>query len=90
MIFMQLGHDLRTPLTPILGLLPRLDELDGEEHANMVRIIERNARHIQNIASKSLKLARLNSLDYIPECDDIDLAETIRSVLESTGVYQQP
>lgn len=79
---MQLGHDLRTPLTPILGLLPRLDELDGEEHANMVRIIERNARHIQNIASKSLKLARLNSLDYIPECDDIDLAETIRSVLE--------
>ena len=80
---MQLGHDLRTPLTPILGLLPRLSELEGEEHADMVRIIERNARHIQNIASKSLKLARLNSLDYIPDCEAIDLAEIIRTVLDT-------
>ena len=78
----QLAHDLRTPLTPILGLLPRLSELEGQEHGDMVQIIERNARHIQNIASKSLKLARLNSLDYIPDCEAIDLGEIIRTVLE--------
>ncbi|HOL40741.1 MAG TPA: ATP-binding protein [Methanospirillum sp.] len=79
---MQLGHDLRTPLTPILGLLPKLAELIGKDYAEILQIIERNARHIQSIASKSLKLARLNSLDYIPECNKVDLNEIIRTVLE--------
>jgi signal transduction histidine kinase len=79
---MQLGHDLRTPLTPILGLLPKLAELIGKDYPEILQIIERNARHIQNIASKSLKLARLNSLDYFPECDTVDLNEIIRTVLE--------
>jgi len=79
---MQLGHDLRTPLTPILGLLPNLCDSSGEEHNNVLLIIERNVRHIQNIASKSLKLAKLNSLEYVPENDCINLPETIHSVLD--------
>ncbi len=79
---MQLGHDLRTPLTPILALLPQLNDLDGEEYARTLHIIERNARHIQNIASKSLKFAKLNSLEYIPDRDKIDLVHIIQTVLE--------
>ncbi|MDX8551633.1 PAS domain S-box protein [Methanospirillum sp. J.3.6.1-F.2.7.3] len=79
---MQLGHDLRTPLTPILGLLPRLYEISGEEHDMILQIIERNARHIQNIGSKSLKLAKLNSLDYIPESENVNIADTTRTVLD--------
>ncbi len=81
---MQLGHDLRTPLTPIIALLPELTEsVKSEEGCEILRIIERNIRFIQDIAQKSLKLARLNSVDIVPERVPVQVAETIHSVIQA-------
>ncbi|PWR74602.1 ATP-binding protein [Methanospirillum stamsii] len=79
---MQLGHDLRTPLTPIIGLIPEVSHSSVEEQKLILNIIERNARHIQTIANKSLKLAKLNSVDYIPDSEPVNVADAVRSVYD--------
>jgi len=79
---MQLGHDLRTPLTPIIGLLP---ELIGEEREEETRqalaIIEQNVRYIHDMANKSLKLARMNSFSINPEIEPVHVEKAITQIL---------
>ncbi len=58
----RLGHDLKTPLTPLVALLPlirsRTDELRQQE---LLDICIRNVNHIKDLVAKTLQLARLTS-----------------------------
>jgi len=79
---MQLGHDLRTPLTPIIGLLPDLiqeENRDANQHA--LKLINQNIRYIKDIASKSLKLAKMSSFDINPEIDAVDIRCTVSDLI---------
>lgn len=80
---MQLGHDLRTPLTPILGLLP--DLIKGETdpmNQKALHIIRSNVRFIQDIAEKTLKLAKLSSFDIKPDIEPVEIRDAINDILE--------
>ena len=80
----QLGHDLKTPLTPILGLIPILrDSENHDEIQEILEIIEHNALHIRDITDKSLKLARLNSLEFEPELERVTISEIIDQIITS-------
>ena len=58
----QLGHDLKSPLTPIINLLPKvIRNLDNPKTMERLEIINRNARYIKNLVTDTLKLAKLNS-----------------------------
>lgn len=79
---MQLGHDLRTPLTPILGLLPDLINGERDElNCHALRIIRKNVKYIQDIADKSLKLARMSSFDITPEIEPVEIRKAVSSIL---------
>ncbi len=80
---MQLGHDLRTPLTPIIGLLPELigEEREGETRQALA-IIEQNVRYIHDMANKSLKLARMNSFSINPEIEPVQVEKAITEILK--------
>lgn len=56
----QLGHDLRSPLNPLLNLMP-LIKTDDPESKDRIEIINRNVDYMRNLVSKTLELARLNS-----------------------------
>ena len=56
----QLGHDLRSPLNPLLNLIP-LIKAEDTESKNRLEIINRNVDYMKNLVSKTLDLARLNS-----------------------------
>ena len=67
----QLGHDLKTPLTPILNLLPTvIQKPDDPKNQERLMIIKRNAHYIYNLVTDILKLVKLNSstvqLDFTP------------------------
>lgn len=84
---MQLGHDLRTPLTPIIGLLPDLREnAVDEETCTALDIIGQNIRFINDIAHKSLKLARMNSFTLALEVEKVDIRT---EVMGTIAVYEQ-
>jgi len=73
----NVSHEVRTPLTAILGFAQLLDdpELDEEEKALHVQTIQRNGRHLLDLINNILDLARL-------EASEADLDQTPCSVRE--------
>ncbi len=68
----QLGHDLRTPLTPLVALLPMLEKEEHDAKRKMMfDIINRNVEYMTNLVTKTLDLAQLNSQDF-----DLNLVDT--------------
>ena len=80
----QLGHDLKNPLTPLVGLLPMLKEREEDpktkEHLG---VIIRNVEYMRDLVIKTLQLARINSPRTTFAIKDINLLEGINNVLES-------
>jgi len=57
----QLGHDLKTPLTPLRALLPSLiEEEDDPETRESLAVLLRSVHSIQEQTEKILMIARLN------------------------------
>ena len=60
-LIIQLGHDLKTPLTPLMGLLPTI--LRQESDPKMKEYLEisiRNVHFIRDLVSKTIDIARLD------------------------------
>jgi len=75
----QLGHDLKTPLTPLMVLLPIIKkELNQTENEEMVDVMIRNANYMKDLITKTIEIAKLNSnmvpLTFIPVnvCDEVE------------------
>jgi len=64
----QLGHDLRTPLTPMFALLPLLEQrVTDEKGKQYISMIERNSIFMKDLVNKTITYAKLNSdkIDFI-------------------------
>lgn len=78
----QLGHDLKTPLSPLLNLLPRM-EVEDEKSKERLDISIRCVHYMKDLVIKTLELAYLN-LDRVEfEYEDINLLLETRSLLET-------
>src|SRR5437899_9864239 len=90
--FLQaVSHDLRTPLTSLLGsalTLEREDvELEPEVQLDLVRRIAGNARKLLRLVTDLLDLDRLSQGLLEPQRATVDLAEVVRNVVaESDAV----
>src|SRR5207249_440223 len=90
--FLQaVSHDLRTPLTSLLGsalTLEREDvELGPEVQADLVRRIAGNARKLLRLVTDLLDLDRLSQGLLEPQRATVDLAQVVRNVVaESDAV----
>jgi len=80
----QLGHDLKTPLTPLVALMPGL--LQREQDPELRRLLEiagHNVTYMKDLVQKTLQLARMNSLyielDLEPLNLRIELDNTLRN-----------
>jgi len=80
----QLGHDLKNPLTPLVGLLPiiKQKEKDPEirEHLN---IIHHNVEYMRNLIFKTLKLAKLRSSNVEFDIETLNLKDEVANVVSS-------
>jgi len=83
----QLGHDLKNPLTPLVGLLPMLEEKEKDpktkEHLG---VIIRNVEYMRDLVIKTLQLARLNSPRTAFDIHDINLQEEFNNVFENQQI----
>jgi len=58
----QLSHDLKNPLTPLIGLLPLFEKTEKDPKSKeLVELLRRNIDRIKNIVFKTLELAELNT-----------------------------
>lgn len=89
-IINQLGHDLKTPLTPLVALMPRLLKSAPDEATHRTaEVLAENVRYMRELVEKTLDLARIESETFrlSPESVDADslfseLALSFRSTLE--------
>lgn len=81
----QLGHDLKTPLNPLINLIPIVrdnrDKLDDKKTKEMFEVIIRNVNYMKNLVTKTLELARLNAPSTKFNTDDINLLDEIYDLM---------
>lgn len=78
----QLGHDLKSPLNPLLNLLPIIeDKLNDADSKEMFVVINRNMNYMKNLVTKTLQLARLNAPGATLSIENINLADEINNVI---------
>lgn len=78
----NISHDLRTPLTSILGYLKILDQSGLEqEDKEALAIIQRKAYLLQRLISQFYDFSRLTSEDYVLVMEQIDIARLLRETV---------
>ncbi len=88
--FLQaVSHDLRTPLTSILGnaiTLQREDlDMSQEEARDLITRVATNARKLQRLVTDLLDLDRITRGVVEPKRDQVDATELIRTVVNEIG-----
>ena len=73
----NVSHDLRTPLTAILGYAELMNRRGGlsERHAQSAAVIERNARRLLRLVNDLLTLAQTRAGQLHLEREPVDLSE---------------
>jgi len=75
----QLGHDLKSPLTPLVGLLPSIEEEEKDPKLKeLLGVANRNVQYMRDLVVKTLQLERLNSPNYLPRFEKIDFSELVK------------
>ena len=86
----NISHDLRTPLTVILGYLKFIKNkpyiTQDKELKETIEIIEYKAETMKNLVTQFYEFSRLNAGDYKLKMDGVDISRTLRESL--AGNYQ--
>lgn len=81
----NVSHDLRTPLTSILGYLQLLDDpgLAEEERKEYLSVVESRARALQSLITSFYDLSRLEGGEYPLRRELVELRATLAGLLAS-------
>ena len=83
----NVSHDLRTPLTAILGFLDLIDEGSlSEEDRESLAVVIRKAHSLKKLTAQFYDLSRLTAGDFPVELKRVDIGRKLReTVLDSYG-----
>jgi len=84
----QLGHDLKNPLQPLVGLLPII--MEQEENPKIkehLKIIISNVEYMRNLIIKTLQLARLRSSNIKFDMRELNLMSEVNEILVSQKIF---
>ncbi|MBS3748661.1 MAG: PAS domain S-box protein [Candidatus Thermoplasmatota archaeon] len=83
----QLGHDLKTPITPLMVLLPILKEKVKEKKDDeLFEVIIRNVYFMKDLVNKTIDLAKLNTDKINFSMESIVLSDEIDAVMKNNQV----
>jgi len=83
----QLGHDLKTPLSILMNMLPMIKE-DAEkpETKEDWDVVMRNIGYIKNLVSQTLKIAELSSTKVTFEMNDTNLLDLVNNIIKDNRI----
>jgi len=80
----QLGHDLKSPLTPLIGLLPMVEEEEqNPKLKELLQVSIRNVKYMRDLVVKTLQLERLNSPNTVFKLEDMNIIEIASNILDT-------
>ncbi len=84
----QLGHDLKTPLTPLNVLLPVVKEkIKDKKLREFIDTAIRNVNYIKNLVNRTLQLEYLNVIKEI-EIEEINLSKEVNSIIADNAKFK--
>ncbi|MGL9749374.1 sensor histidine kinase [Enterococcus sp. DIV0170] len=83
LLFANMAHDLRTPLTTIQGTAKAVADglVSDDKLAQTMETIMSKTAHMNELVNRLLIFSKLDSPDYQLHCQNLDLVELIREVL---------
>lgn len=84
----SISHELRTPLTAIAGFIEVLDEgsdLDGDERAEMISIVNSQTQHLSRIVGDLIRVARGRLQDIPLTLEDFAVTDLVASAIDMLG-----
>lgn len=87
----NISHDLRPPLTAVIGYLDLIDTAElGEDDVQSLEIVKRKAWMLQRLISQFYDLSRIEAGDYRLDLQEADIGRLLREVLlDSFGEMDQ-
>jgi signal transduction histidine kinase len=83
MFIMRLGHDLKTPLTPLVTLLPLARKMvEDRKLQEMLDANIQNVDYMKELVIKTLKLARANTISDETKAVDMNLTRNVNTYIE--------
>ncbi len=86
MLLASLSHDLRTPLTSIIGAVTSLrefgDKMPQEDRQDLLQSIDEEAGRLSRFVTNLLEMSRIESGAVAPRRDYVDVVEAVRSAAE--------
>lgn len=85
----QLGHDLRTPLTPMFALLPLIEaQVNDEKGKQYIQLIQKNSRYMRDLVNKTITYAKLNTDNIEFSFDELNIHDFVENIIKQ--LYQSP
>ena len=80
----QLGHDLKSPLTPLIGLLPTVEQQEKDpELKELLVVANRNVKYMRDLVVKTLQLEQLNSPNNVFNITEVNLSGAVDDILKN-------
>lgn len=80
----QLGHDLKTPVTPLVTLLPIVKKRQTDQKSKeLLDVSIQNVKYMKNLIIKTIQLARLNAPSTQLEIVDTNLLEELNKIIDN-------
>jgi len=79
----QLGHDLKTPVSILLNVLPVIEETSEKNVKKECELAIQNIKYIKNLITETLKIAELSSLKVILNKIELNLREIVEGVIKN-------
>jgi signal transduction histidine kinase/ligand-binding sensor domain-containing protein/DNA-binding response OmpR family regulator len=80
----NLSHELRTPISLIMGPIDKLQEIEGDSHKqSQLSMLKRNARRLLNLVNQLLDFRRLEDHESKLNCAEGDIVPFLREAAES-------
>lgn len=79
----NISHDLRTPLTSILGYVQLIkdESVSEEEKQEYLNIIEKRSKVLQNLITSFYDLSRLEANEYVLEFKNVNIESLLREII---------
>jgi len=80
----QLSHDLKTPLTPLMGLLPSIAREEKDPKLKgLLEVSIRNVNYLRDLVSKTIDITRLDSNLVQFSIEDTTLLPEVEKVIDN-------
>jgi len=80
----QLGHDLKTPITPLVTLLPIIQKRQTDQKSKeLLDVSIKNVQYMKDLVIKTIQLARLNAPSTKLDITETNLLEELNKVIDN-------